>query len=341
MALVMVGIDEAGYGPMLGPLCVGMCALRVRDWQPGEPAPDVWSMLSTAVCRRAGDKRGRIAIEDSKKLKLANDSPRHPLVHLERGVLAMLATTGIVPTNDEELLLALGAKVEPHAWYAVEPAKLPCGNDAGMIGIDANRLTGAMESAGVELLALRCGVVGETQFNATVRAKGTKAATTAISLGEHLRWVWQQFGMEVESGGPRVVCDRQGGRTAYANYIAELMPTSAKGREPISVMVIDESDAQSRYEVVGPKDDPRRMSVMFRPEAETAHLPVALASMAAKLVRELMMGRFNRYWAARAAEQGQPELKPTAGYVQDARRWLSEAKQMVNNKERQAMVRIA
>ncbi|MCH9058086.1 MAG: hypothetical protein IIB55_05605 [Planctomycetes bacterium] len=76
--------------------------------------------------------------------------------------------------------------------------------------------------------------------------------------------------------------------------------------------------------------------VSFMPEAESKHLPVALASMVAKLVRELTMARFNRYWCRRV-----PELKPTAGYVLDARRWLAEMDDVVTPTERAAMVRLA
>jgi hypothetical protein len=61
------------------------------------------------------------------------------------------------------------------------------------------------------------------------------------------------------------------------------------------------------------------MRVIFEVEAEERHFPVALASMTAKLVRELAMLRFNRYWSGRMAE-----LKPTAGYRNDAWRFLDD-----------------
>lgn len=114
MALVMVGIDEAGYGPLLGPLCIGMAALRLEDWKPGDPAPDLWKTLGGSVCRKPGDKLGRVAVEDSKKLKLPNDSKnRHPLTHLERGVHAFLRCLGRRPQTDAEVIECLGGAVEP------------------------------------------------------------------------------------------------------------------------------------------------------------------------------------------------------------------------------------
>ena len=61
------------------------------------------------------------------------------------------------------------------------------------------------------------------------------------------------------------------------------------------------------------------MTVSFETGAEQKHLPVALASMIAKYVRELLMARLNRFFCGHL-----PELKPTAGYVQDGRRYLAE-----------------
>lgn len=110
MATVLVGIDEAGYGPTLGPLCVAMAAFRVPDDSAASssataaaspapssaPPPDLWKILDTGVAREPGrggkrDARGRVAVADSKHLKLSNSvTTTHPLIHLERGVLSFL-----------------------------------------------------------------------------------------------------------------------------------------------------------------------------------------------------------------------------------------------------------
>ncbi len=87
--LVYAGIDEAGYGPMLGPLCLGCTAFVLNEYDPSQGAPDLWRILNRAVCRSARDRRHRIAIEDSKKLKGANSGSVHPLRALERGVLSL------------------------------------------------------------------------------------------------------------------------------------------------------------------------------------------------------------------------------------------------------------
>ncbi|MGQ0629071.1 MAG: hypothetical protein ACT4PL_13360 [Phycisphaerales bacterium] len=348
MALVYVGIDEAGYGPLLGPLTIASSTFRVEGWRPGDPAPDLWSLLAPGVCRKGRDAKGRIAVDDSKKLKGANDSKRHPLTHLERGVLSFLSArveAGDLPTDDAQLLEMLGAKLEHHPWYEGRPAPLPVSaavtdeesidRALGALRIGANPLRGALETAGVTYLGCACKSVGETLFNQTVRKEGSKAACTAKGVGFHLRTVWDHYardaGQHPEEHGVRVVCDRQGGRVDYEDHLGQMVPGS-------SVETIEQRPERSRYELTGRGEDgaARAMTVLFMPEAESAHLPVALASMTAKYVRELVMGRFNRFWKGRM-----PELKPTAGYREDAARWLRDAARIVTRDERTAMCRIA
>ena len=77
----------------------------------------------------------------------------------------------------------------------------------------------------------------------------------------------------------------------------------------------EEGRQQSIYRF-GPPE--RRVEFQFRAKAESC-LPAALASMASKYLRELAMEAFNAFWTARV-----PNLAPTAGYPQDARRFLAE-----------------
>jgi hypothetical protein len=58
-----------------------------------------------------------------------------------------------------------------------------------------------------------------------------------------------------------------------------------------------------------------RVEIQFRAGGES-FLPAALASMVSKYLRELAMRAFNDFWCCRV-----PELKPTAGYPIDARRF--------------------
>ncbi|MBX3322648.1 MAG: hypothetical protein KF757_06625 [Phycisphaeraceae bacterium] len=303
MGVLYCGIDEAGYGPMLGPLCVALAAYEVEGWQPGDTAPDLWTLLSRAVTRQARGAGTRIPIADSKKLKLSNSGSVDPLVHLERGVLSHLGAWLEMPTSDADLFNALGVRLGDEAWYADQERTLPRAGLADALRIDANMLLRAGRDAGVRLVGLWCLTLPEQPYNTLIERHGTKAATTEFALRRLIERVLQHAG----ESHVRIVCDRQGGRQKYVRTVSDLA-----GRGTASVL--EEADRVSRYAL----DD--RTIVSFQPEAENAHMPVALASMTAKLVRELAMARFNRYWSSRV-----PGLRPTAGYVQDARRWLAEA----------------
>lgn len=347
MTLVVAGIDEAGYGPMLGPLCVAMSVFEVDGWKAGDSAPDLWSLLGGAVCRSPKDRKRRIAIDDSKKLKLSNDSKtRHPLMHLERGVLAMLCACDWWCEDDRGLFDRLGTKLGDAAWYTGERCALPMGCDASEVRLAANVLRRAMGECGVRLVDLRCVVMSERVFNDVVARHGSKAAATGAAVAGLLRRVRDVHGERAsDEGGPRVVVDRQGGRTKYGMYLSGALgvrvgpPAGGAARRVLAdVRVVEERAERSRYLVTSACEGRGscEMTVGFQTEAEATHLPVALASMTAKLVRELCMRRFNAYWCGRLAG-----LRPTAGYAMDAKRWLRDAAPVLDDGVRAELVRRA
>jgi len=341
--LFYVGVDEAGYGPRLGPLCVAYSAFECEKWHAGEPPPDLWGRLSDAVCRERSETRsGRFAVNDSKRLKLPRSTPArsgHHLAHLERGVLAFLASANRVPTTDGALLdLLTGSRLPGLPWYGGTPVSLPLSTTPDHMVLMSGRLGRACESSGVRFVKAGCRAMDEVEFNERIRRYGNKARVSFAVVAGLLRRVWdREAGREdLAEGGPRVVVDRQGGRTRYSQVLAQAVP----GAE---VRAVEESPELSRYELVeregagsGGGSVRRRMSVLFRVEAECEHLPVALASMVAKLTRELLMARFNAYWGARIRE-----LKPTAGYATDAGRWLREAGPSLSGEDLRRLVRQA
>ena len=76
----VIGIDEAGYGPNLGPLVQAAVALKLPA---GDPAG--WDALKGAVRRCVEKADGRLLIDDSKKVYT-----RGGLEALERGVTPLL-----------------------------------------------------------------------------------------------------------------------------------------------------------------------------------------------------------------------------------------------------------
>jgi hypothetical protein len=324
--LIYAGIDEAGYGPMLGPLCVGLTVIGLA--QEGEPVsragsahhdgapPDLWSMLAPVVWRSAKDaeKHHGVAIDDSKRLKLSNQlKTKHPLVHLEKGVLccgrACWGERHAEIGDDEALKAALGCPCADEG----DPLVLPLANDAGALRLTGVKVGGAFDRAGVRVLDLSCRRLEAGVFNERLGRLGTKASVSWSLVQELVARLWHSHALKEVSETPRLVLDRQGGRTSYAPALRACVG------DDVQVETVGERSERSVYELGA--GDGRRLRVIVQKEAENDHLPVALASMTAKLVRELAMERFNRAWAARL-----PELKPTAGYVTDARRWLSDVR---------------
>ena len=59
--------------------------------------------------------------------------------------------------------------------------------------------------------------------------------------------------------------------------------------------------------------------MIFAEKGDGLCLCTAMASMAAKYVRERLMGRFNAWWRRHA-----PDAAPTAGYWTDGKRFLDD-----------------
>jgi ribonuclease HII len=59
--------------------------------------------------------------------------------------------------------------------------------------------------------------------------------------------------------------------------------------------------------------------IIFCEKAEAQCLPVAVASMLSKYLREALMSRFNAYWKSHL-----PDVVPTAGYYADGGRFLQD-----------------
>jgi len=302
--LIYAGLDEAGYGPMLGPLCVAATSFIIHDATTGGDPPDLWTRLSSVICREKRDGRKRVAIDDSKKLKGANGGRTHPLLHLERGVLAFLGACADVPEDDAGFFAAVGASTPSEPWMTTTTA-LPLTQDLMTLRMQVNRVRRAMSSAGIELGLMRCEMIEPGRFNDQVERMGSKSIVNMgamIRLIELIRTSWPD-------AEPTIVADRQGGRVRYYEELRAAWPTSR-------IRVEVERPEESRYSVTV---DGQRLSIRFLREAEACHAPVALASMLAKYTRELAMIRLNRFFCDQV-----PDLAPTAGYVADARRYLTE-----------------
>jgi hypothetical protein len=329
--IVYAGIDESGYGPLLGPLVIARSVFTVQDVEPSSPPPCLWERLAGAVSRHVPRQTGRstavssevdrsdpggaagtaatarVAIDDSKLLY----TPAAGLRRLEEGVLALLPASSGPPGRLAELLewLALDRQSAASAlpWYVDEAGGpiLPVRAGAEQLAELRRAFHRHGGESGVAVAEVAAAVVFENRFNAMVRETGSKGLCAWRFVADHLSALWERYGRL----DPYVAVDRQGGRKAYGPLLAGLFSRTL-------IEVLQESPAVSRYRL---SREGRSMLVEVRVDSERRHLPVAYASMTAKYLRELLMMRFQAYWTGIA-----PEVRPTAGYFGDGRRFLEE-----------------
>jgi len=320
--MIVAGFDEAGYGPKLGPLTVGFTAFEVTpphapgakvkaepELSPLGDAPCLWKKLGSSVRReRAGDPN-RVWVADSKEIKPQKDGIRQ----LELGVLAFLASAGLHPRTLGDLVATLGQTDFAWGglpWYgALQEAGVPGQAWAGEVATRAARLTEAGKTGGVRFVCAGARVVDEERFNARIEATQNKAAV----LGELFIDLVKQLRNGTE-GPLDVVVDRHGGRATYTRMLGKAFPRTA--------IEIDLEEAEvSRYRV---KHKRGLIRLTFKVEAETTSLPTALASMTCKYLRERFMDGLNAWFQGHM-----PGLKGTAGYAQDATRFLAEVEPLL------------
>jgi hypothetical protein len=296
-----VGIDEAGYGPNLGPLV--MTAVVAEG--PAGREPDVWGDLAATVAR-AGSRDGRLWVDDSKRVYHAGQG----LDRLEAATVALLDAAGhAVPATLVGLLAALGAG-EPagasppcglsHWWDGNDPP-VPRPESLGM----AESALALRPFAGApwRIAAVRSVVIEPARFNASLEASGTKAAAHFAGFRTLLRWLWDRAADGAETC---VRGDKHGGRHFYYDLLVGSFPDAWVDRGP-------EGPQRSGYTI---RTAGRRLDLELCPRADAGDGLVALASLVSKAVRERWMGVFNAHWCARI-----PGLRPTAGYPGDAARF--------------------
>ena len=301
----LIGTDEAGYGPNLGPLVISATLWETQDGVGGE---ELYRRLGETISRRpqraVGNGPAPLVIGDSKALYQSGKGLRL----LERGLWAAFALLERRPRTEAEVwdLLAAGdaADRSAEAGYARDETPLPLEADAEEVHSRIPSLRAALDAAGVRLLDVQSLAIFPGHFNELVRqigSKGTVLSRATLDLAASLA-------RPLPDGPIAILCDKHGGRDRYLPLLAESFS------QPL-IEVLAEGRMESAYRF-GPARRP--VEIRFAAKGES-HLPAALASMASKYFRELAMRSLNAFWRRHA-----PHVAPTAGYPQDAVRFKRE-----------------
>jgi hypothetical protein len=270
----VIGIDEAGYGPNLGPLVQAGVALKL-------PEDDPAGWRSHPGVRKANESNdGRPMADDSK------------LVYARGGVSALAMAIQPFPDSLGEILRQFGLpesreELLSEIWFE---DRIGSSGGVGPIHFGPRVISTVMP----------------TRFNRILAAYGSKAAVLQLGFRE---LVCKTIDELPDNDALHIVGDKQGGRNHYLPLLQSTFPDSW-------IRTIAESADESRYSLT---EHGRDIIVTFRPRADSGSLAVALASMMAKYTRELAMEQFNAFWRKQV-----PDLKPTAGYPLDAKRFYAE-----------------
>ncbi len=312
----LIGTDEAGYGPNLGPLLISTTVWWVDGPSDGDGI-DLYHRLGETIVAKPKDAGpGRLAVADSKVLY----KPGKGLRNLERGLLTALALVDRQPRDWHSIWAAL----DPHS--ADERRALPWHDGYGELDrheldfpIDADQselelletaMRKTMESAGVHLVDIRSRAVFPERFNRLCDQSGGKGSVLSNLTLDLLAQAVEPLGRDTI----KIVCDKHGGRNKYGPLLEEHFPGH-------HIEVGEEGRYRSHYRF-GPGD--RRVEICFQAKGES-WLPAALASMASKYLRELSMRALNDYWCSRI-----DGLKRTAGYPLDAKRFKAQIADLQN-----------
>jgi ribonuclease HII len=300
---VLAGIDEAGLGPILGPLIVSAACFTV----PAEGLKaDFWELLSDSVSSNKKHLAGRLLICDSKKAY----TPSSGIAFLEKTVLSCLGYLGKAPVSVTELIDMLcpdcKGRLAEYPWHKdLSLCDIKFNHDD--IAISAGAFGKSLDKIGSALIALKSFCFDVAFYNDMVCKVNNKSTVLFMAVCSLVDRIVRETGHK----NFHFIIDRQGGRTKYTRQLRTMFPDMA-------LKVLDENSSISSYEL---STSCKQVKIDFAVKADATFLPACLASMVSKYLREKLMGCINSYFLEKCQQ-----LKPTAGYWTDGKRFINDLK---------------
>lgn len=317
---LVIGTDEAGYGPNIGPLAIAATA-----WPVDDGAEDLFQDFQSCFCRPDQTPNGRLWVGDSKQLHKSSSGPGS----LEKSVLPLCfrdsdrLASGQTSWSDLLTCVQCGAnrvsKASPGLpWYEDFDPQLP------------QHLTETEVKTKLELVdqflssvqptedfrpMQRATLIEAEQFNAQSDRLGNKATLLSYSTLQLVRDIMAEVAKSTNPPSQiEVYCDKHGGRSGYAGILQDLFDESW-------VQELERMPRLSRYQL-SYRGIPVSFTFLAKGESQ---FPIAYASMIAKYLREISVMAFNQYWESRI--EG---YQPTAGYPVDAKRVRKQIEPAIN-----------
>jgi len=271
----VVGVDENGLGPLLGPLVVTAVSFEARSYD----REAFWALAGPDL-----------PAADSKVL-----FSRGSMARAERATLAWLDLLGLSPTSRDDLAGAIGLvpEVAPPCPDPSAPACRPAhiGIPIWSAGPGGRAPEGArdrLDRAGVRVRAARQIAICPGLYNRETRRPGK--TKLRLDFDAMMRLVSREA--EDAPGGLLALCGKIGSTRRYGPQLEAAFPGRWRA--------LGEEAAESAYEVDGIG------AVRFVRDADSLHLPVAVASMIGKYAREIEMLGLNRLlgWSEGRAASG-------------------------------------
>ncbi|MFY8200154.1 MAG: hypothetical protein ACOVLE_05760 [Pirellula staleyi] len=310
---LVIGVDEAGYGPSMGPLTICATAWRV----PFDFQVETMSKLLEPEFFAKPIKPGssHVPIGDSKKI----NKDRFGKQGLRLGAAFQWCELQGNGTLDWNTVFADWAKhdwerLHRVAWYAVDGcAKEQSNQDEQLKSIVADtaayfaNASAKLRSLSTRLVGIQMRVLDEPEFNRQVDILGNKSSLLSETSLKLVRNVIAGF---VQPHEPvEIYCDKHGGRNRYQSLLSHCFD-----QEMFSILL--EGAKCSRYSSYWNGNE---MQIQFQVDGDSL-FPSAAASILAKWTREVLMGRLNTFWNSRVAGG----IEPTAGYYVDAMRFAGQ-----------------